>query len=59
MIYCDHCGKELPRSKYFDTTIDFSSHRQINTDLCDDCFDELYDAIAVFTGKKEKVVEVK
>ena len=50
---CDHCGKELDeRVDYTDITIE-CAHQWQDTDLCDSCFNKLWDIIYKFCLKQE------
>lgn len=47
-IYCDHCRKELdPKTDYDDIEIEMN-HKWQKTDLCEDCFEELWTTIDDF-----------
>ena len=54
-IYCDHCGKVLDCMKdYDDITIDYKKD-YIDTDLCNECLDDLGKIIKTFcSGLKIK-----
>lgn len=54
-IYCDHCGRELDCMKdYEDITIE-GAKKDINTDLCTKCADDLDKIIETFcSGLKFK-----
>ena len=51
--YCDHCGKELNTMKdYWDCEIDL--YDTIETDLCNDCFEQLKKMVKDFCSYGER-----
>lgn len=54
-IYCDHCGKVLDtRYDYNDITIEMNHKWQDHIDLCEECFEELWNIINKFCNVIEK-----
>lgn len=51
-IYCNHCGKELNTMCDFDDLTIEMNHKWTTTDLCVECFDELYDIVYHFCNEK-------
>ena len=53
-IYCDHCRKELDtKTDYDDIEIEMN-HKWQKTDLCEDCFEELWNTIDDFCSCGER-----
>ena len=51
-IYCDHCGEELDNMQdYIDIELDLYSS-WFNTDLCDECYQELSYKVKQFCKKE-------
>ena len=54
-IYCDHCGKVLGYMKDYDGIVIDYKKDYINTDLCNECLDNLGKIIQTFcSGLKIK-----
>ncbi len=52
--YCDHCGTELNAMRDYDDLIIDMGHVSVKTDLCDECFEELYGVVCKFCGKEKE-----
>lgn len=49
--YCDHCGKLLDEMSYYKGTRIEVAHKQLDADLCCDCFEKLWDMISEFCAE--------
>ncbi len=53
-IFCDHCGKEIDQMIDYDDVTIKCAHEWKDVDLCEDCFNELWDFISKFCTYQEK-----